>query len=138
MLAAQSREPLLLGLRVDVCCVKVSKPFGASKRALLQLTADDKGDKVEEWDPSLLGKELLGKRQTDWRSDPADLHDRPEASLDGGADLVESARTSNNCHEDEVNAVLNRRDLREHKRLVNGKAAGKESYTQSDCWRGSA
>jgi len=47
VLLPQSRQPLLLGMRIDVC-------------------TNDKGNDVEEWHPRLLGKELLRKRQGYW------------------------------------------------------------------------
>lgn len=43
-LLPQSSQPLLLGVRIDVC-------------------ADNKRYEIEERDPSVLGQELLGKRQ---------------------------------------------------------------------------
>lgn len=46
-LLPQSSQPLLLGVRIDVC-------------------ADNKRYKIEERDPSVLGQELLGKRQGQW------------------------------------------------------------------------
>lgn len=53
---------------------------------------------VEERDPGMLGQELLGKRQCQWRGDPADLHDWHETGLDGGSDLVECPGTGDDCH----------------------------------------
>jgi hypothetical protein len=55
---------------------------------------------------------LLGKRQRNGRDDPADLHDRHKASLDGGLDLVISASARNQGHGDQVHGVLDGRDLR--------------------------
>jgi hypothetical protein len=89
VLSPQSSEPLLLGVCVDVC-------------------ADDESNDVEEGHPSSLGKELLSKGQRDGGHDPADLHDGPEASLDGCANLVECSGTGNKGHRDEVDAVLDR------------------------------
>jgi hypothetical protein len=89
VLSPQSSEPLLLGVCVDVC-------------------ADDESNDVEEGHPSSLGKELLSKSQRDGGHDPADLHDGPEASLDGCANLVECSGTGNKGHRDEVDAVLDR------------------------------
>ena len=82
-------------MRVDVC-------------------ADDEADNVEEGHPGGLGQELLGKCQRDGRDDPADLHDGPETSLDGSLDLMESARAGNEGHADQVDAVLNGRNLDGH------------------------
>lgn len=93
MLLAQSCETLLLGDCVDVC-------------------ANDKTDNVEEGNPQLVGEELLGKGQADGGGDPRNLHDLPEADLDGGADLVEGAGSSNQGHGNEVNAVLDGSNLR--------------------------
>jgi hypothetical protein len=92
MLSPKGSEPLLLGVRVDV-------------------GPNDEGDNVEEWDPRFLREELLRKRETNGRSDPADLHDGPEARLDRGFHLVEGARAGDDGHGDQVNAVLDRRDL---------------------------
>jgi hypothetical protein len=99
VLSPQRREPLLLGVRIDVC-------------------SNDECDNVEEWNPGLLWEELLGKREADGRGDPADLHDGPEAGLDGRSNLVEGARTGDDGHSNEVNAVLDRRNL--SLELVNG------------------
>jgi hypothetical protein len=79
VLSPQSSESLLLSVCVDV-------------------GTDDETDNVEEGDPSGLREELLGKGQRDGRDDPADLHDGPEASLDGRADLVECTGTRNERH----------------------------------------
>jgi hypothetical protein len=92
VLSPESSEPLLLGVCVDVC-------------------ADDEADDVEEGHPCRLGEELLGERQRDGRDDPADLHDGPEAGLDGGADLVKCPGACDEGHGDEVHAVLDGRDL---------------------------
>ena len=73
---------------------------------------DDETDNVEEGYPSRLGQELLGKGQRDGRDDPADLHDGPEAGLDGRLDLVESTGARDKGHGDEVDAVLDGRNLR--------------------------
>jgi hypothetical protein len=88
VLSPQSSEPLLLGVCVDVC-------------------ADDETDNVEKGHPCSLGEELLSKSQRDGGHNPADLHDRPETSLDGCADLVECTGACNKGHGDKVNAVLN-------------------------------
>jgi hypothetical protein len=92
VLSPQSSEPLLLGVRVDVC-------------------ADDEANDVEKGHPGGLGQELLGKSQRDGGDDPADLHDGPETSLDGCADLVECTGAGNEGHRDEVDAVLDGGDL---------------------------
>jgi hypothetical protein len=92
VLSPQSSEPLLLGVCVDV-------------------GTDDETDDVEEGHPSALWEELLGKGQRDGRDDPADLHDRPEASLDSRADLVECTGTRDERHRNEVYAVLDGGDL---------------------------
>lgn len=80
--------------------------------------ADDETDDVEEGHPGGLGEELLGECQRDGGDDPADLHDRPEAGLDRGLDLVEGARTGDKGHGDEVDAVLDGRDLGRVRRVV--------------------
>ena len=79
VLSPQGSEPLLLGMCVDV-------------------GSDDETDDVEEGHPGGLGKELLGKGQRDGGNHPADLHDRPEAGLDGRADLVEGASACDQRH----------------------------------------
>ena len=86
-LPPQSSQPLLLGVRVNV-------------------GADHECHDVEERYPSLLGKELLGKRQRDWRSDPADLHDWHEAGPDGGTDLVEGPSSGDDGHGSQIDGVL--------------------------------
>ena len=88
-LSPQSSQPLLLGVRIDIC-------------------SDDERDDVEEWHPSVLRQELLRKRQSQRRCNPADLHDRHEACLDRSPDLMEGPRASNDSHRSEVHAVLDR------------------------------
>ena len=92
MLPPQGCKPLLLRVRVDIC-------------------TDDESDDVEERHPGVLGEELLRKGQGDGRDDPADLHDRHEAGLDSRAHLVEGARARNDGHGNQVDAVLDGRDL---------------------------
>lgn len=92
MLSPESGEPLLLGVGVDV-------------------GADDEADDVEEGHPRLLGQELLGECKGDGRRDPANLHDGQEASLDGGAHLVEGAGAGDDGHGGEVDGVLDGGDL---------------------------
>ena len=75
----QSREPLLLGLRVDPC-------------------ANDKGNDVKERHPGLLWQEFLGECQRQRRGNPADLHDGHESSSDGSSDLVEGPRAGDDGH----------------------------------------
>jgi len=79
-------------MRVDVC-------------------ADDETDNVEEGHPGGLRQELLSECQRDGRDDPADLHDRPETSLDRRLDLVEGTSACDEGHGDEVHTVLDGRDL---------------------------
>jgi len=76
---AQSFEALLLGVSVDI-------------------GSNEETDDVEEGNPGVLGQELLGKGQSQWRGDPADLHDGHETRANGGANLVECARTGNDGH----------------------------------------
>jgi hypothetical protein len=78
----------------------------------IDVCTDDESDDVEEWHPGALGQELLSKRQGDWGYDPADLHDWPEARLDCRLHLVEGAGARDEGHGGEVNAILNRCDLR--------------------------
>ena len=72
----------------------------------VDICPNDKSDNVEERYPDLLREELLRKSQGNRGDDPADLHDRHEAGLDGGAYLVESARACNDGHGNEIDCVL--------------------------------
>ena len=92
MLPPQCSESLLLGVRVDVC-------------------TNYKRNHVEEWHPSLLREEGLGKRERDGRCDPADAHDWPESGLDSRLDLMESPRAGNDGHGDKIDCVLDRGNL---------------------------
>ena len=87
VLSPQSRKPLLLGVRVDVC-------------------TNDESNNVEERYPSVLWKEFLGERQRNGRHDPANLHDRHEAGLDGGTNLVEGTCTGDDSHGDKIDSIL--------------------------------
>lgn len=64
----------------------------------VDIGSNEETDDVEEGNPGVLGEELLGKGQSQWGGDPADLHDGQEAGTDGGADLVEGTRASNDRH----------------------------------------
>ena len=92
-LPPQSLEPLLLRLRINP-------------------GANDKGNDIEERHPGMLRQELLGKRQCQWRDDPADFHDGHEAGSDGRSDLVEGPGPSDDGHGGEVDRVLDRSDLK--------------------------
>jgi hypothetical protein len=105
VLSSESREPLLLSVRVDVC-------------------ADDEADDVEEGDPGGFWEELLGEGERDGRHDPADFHDGPETGFDGGAHLVEGAGAGDEGHGDEVDAVLDGGDLDLFVRCVLGVEVG--------------
>jgi hypothetical protein len=83
MLSPERSKSLLLGVRVDI-------------------SADNETDNVEEWNPCLLWQEFLRKCEADWRSDPANLHDWPEAGLNSCSDLVEGASTGDDGHEDQI------------------------------------
>ncbi|KAI7976868.1 hypothetical protein EIK77_010099 [Talaromyces pinophilus] len=87
VLSSQSFETLLLSVGVDIC-------------------ANNESNNVEEWNPGVLGEEVLGKGQRDGRCDPADFHDGHETGAHGGADLVESAGSGDNGHGDQVYRVL--------------------------------
>ena len=89
VLSPQGREPLLLGVCVDVC-------------------TDNEPDNVEEGHPGGLGQELLGESQRDGRNNPADFHDGHETGLDGRADLVECAGAGDQSHGGQVDTVLDR------------------------------
>lgn len=88
----QSLETLLLGLGIDV-------------------GADEEADNVEEWDPGLLGEELLRKRERDGGGDPGHLHDWHESCLPGRVDRVDVARAVDDGHRGQVDAVLDWRNL---------------------------
>jgi hypothetical protein len=112
VLSPQRCEPLLLGVCVDVC-------------------ADYETDYVEEGHPRVLGQELLGEGQRDWRNNPAHLHDWHEASLDGSPHLVEGACAGNHGHGHEVYRVLNGRDLQP--RVSQPATLSWGTCLQSDC-----
>lgn len=97
MLLAKSSETLPLSHSVDI-------------------RSDDEGDDVEEGYPELIWEEFLRKGQADWRRDPRHAHDSPKADLDGRSHLVVCASTGNEGHGDQVDAVLNRRNLSKNKR----------------------
>lgn len=92
VLLSESRKPLLLGDSVDV-------------------GADNECDEVEEGNPEVVGEELLRESKADGRGNPANLHDLPESHTNSGLDLVKGLRASNQGHGNEVNAVLDRRNL---------------------------
>ena len=92
MLPPQGCKPLLLRVRVDIC-------------------TDDESDDVEERHPGVLGEELLRKGEADGARDPRDLHDLPEADLDGGADLVVCPCAGDEGHGGQVDGVLDGGDL---------------------------
>lgn len=77
----------------------------------IDICADDKSDKVEEWNPSLLWEESLSEGQADGGSNPANSHYWPETGLYGGLYLVESPSTGNDGHCNEIDRVLDRRNL---------------------------
>lgn len=79
----------------------------------VDIGSNEETDDVEEGHPGVLGEELLGKGQGQRGGDPADLHDGQEAGLDGGANLVEGARASNDRHRGQVDGVLDGGDLEE-------------------------
>ena len=92
VLPPQSSKALLLGVCVYIC-------------------PDYEANNVEERHPGVFRQELLGEGQGDGRNDPADLHDRHETSLDGGAHLVEGTGACNDSHGHEVYRVLDGGDL---------------------------
>lgn len=99
----------------------------------VDIGSDKEPNDVEEWNPGLFGEELLGEGKSQWRSNPADLHDREETGLDGGADLVEGAGASDNGHGGQVDDVLDGRYL---VGLIPNRALA-EKDVQSSCWQGS-
>lgn len=90
---AEGRETLLLCGCVDVC-------------------ANEEADNIKEWHPGMLGKELLCEGQSQRRRDPADLHDRHEAGLPGGMDLMDALCTCDDGHRYQVYGILDRSNLR--------------------------
>jgi hypothetical protein len=72
-------ETLLLCDRIDIC-------------------TNEERDDVEEWNPCMLGKELLREGEGQWRRDPADLHDRHETSFPGRVNLVDVPSTGDDGH----------------------------------------
>ena len=91
---SQRFQALLLGVGVDI-------------------GSNHKAHDVEERHPGVFGEELLRKGKGQRRSDPANLHDRHEASAHGSADLVDGARPGDDSHGGEVDDVLNGGDLDE-------------------------
>ena len=91
-LPPQCSQPLLLGMRVDVC-------------------PNHERHDIEERDPCILREKFLGKRQCQGRGDPTDFHDWHEPSSDSGAHLMECPGASDDCHRDEVDGILNGRNL---------------------------
>lgn len=87
VLLAERGKALLLGNGVDVC-------------------ADDKGHKIEEWYPGVLGQELLGEREADGRGDPANTHHLPETDPHRRPNLVERSGTSDQGHGNKIHGVL--------------------------------
>ena len=87
VLLSQRRKSLLLGHSVDV-------------------RSDDESNDVEERNPGLLWKELLGEGERDWRSNPGNLHDGEETGAPGGLHLVEGASAGDDGHHAEVYGVL--------------------------------
>lgn len=92
----------------------------------IDIRADDKSDDVEKRHPGVLGQELLREREGEWGGDPADFHDGHEAGTDGGADLVEGTGAGDEGHGDEVDCILDGRDLR---------ARGKKDFGQRVAFR---
>ena len=90
----QGGEPLLFGLSIDIC-------------------ANDECDEVEERNPGVLRKELLREGQGQRRCDPADFHDRHEASSHGRPNLMPRTGSSDDSHASQIDGVLNGRNLRE-------------------------
>ena len=91
----------------------------------IDVGANNKRNDIEERHPSLLGQELLRKSQSQWRGDPADLHDGHEASSDGGTNLMERSSAGNESHGRQVDHVLDGCNLR----LMLVAAAGKTWQT---------
>ena len=75
----------------------------------VDIGADNKGNNVEERNPSLFRQEFLGERQCQGRCNPADFHNGHEASFDRGSDLVEGPSASNHGHRRQIDSILYRR-----------------------------
>lgn len=112
---AATEIPAVAATEIPAAAVAVVLPPQGCKSLLLGMCvyvcADDEANDVEEGHPGVLGKELLGECQGDWRYDPAHLHDGHETGLDGSAHLVEGAGACNDGHGDEVYRVLDGGDL---------------------------
>lgn len=74
--------------------------------------ANEESDEVKERDPGLLGEELLREGEAEGRRYPAHLHDWHEAGPPRGVDLVDVPGPGDNGHGNEVDAVLDGRNLR--------------------------
>ena len=99
----------------------------------VDIGSNEESNNVEEGHPGVLREELLSEGQTQGRGDPADLHDGHEASLDGSANLVDGARTGDNSHGGQVDAVLDGGDLGNGGILANLRSGGRSDDVQSDC-----
>lgn len=96
--------------------------------------SNEESNNVEEGHPGVLGEELLGEGQAQGRSDPADLHDGHEASLNGSANLVDVTRTGDNSHGGQVDAVLDGGDLGKRRMSANVRSGDRsDNDVQSDC-----
>lgn len=95
--------------------------------------SNDESNNIEEGYPGVLGEELLSEGQAQGRGNPADLHDRHEASPNGSANLVDGPRTGDNSHGGQVDAVLDGGNLgkREYIRQSSGHViAATTTYNQ--------
>lgn len=89
---SQSSKSLLLGVGVDI-------------------SADEEGNCVEEWNPGMLGEEFLSKGQGERGGDPANFHDGPEAGTDSGTDLVPRSSAGDHSHGCQIDRVLDGSNL---------------------------
>lgn len=80
--------------------------------------ANHERNDIEKRYPRMLRQELLSKCQGQWRCDPANLHDRHEACLDGSSDLMISSRACNESHRDKIDCVLDWRYLFSDQKLA--------------------
>lgn len=105
---SQSSKSLLLGVGVDI-------------------SADEEGNGVEEWNPGMLREEFLSKGQGERGGDPANFHDGPEAGTDGGTDLMPRSSAGDHSHGCQIDRVLDGSNLGRRVSEVTGE---KENMTR--------
>lgn len=74
----------------------------------IDIGSDDETDEVEEWNPGVLGQELLSEGQSQRAGDPADLHDGEETRPDHGLNVLLLPGTGDDRHAGKVDNILDR------------------------------